>query len=315
MQAYIIRRLALIVPTLFFVTILVFFIVRLVPGDIIDLMIHEQGGTIDRATLEHKLGFDVPIHVQYGNWLWNMLAHGDLGKSLWREVPVTQLLLESFPVSFELGFLAILVAIAIAFPIGILSAMRQDTISDYIGRSVAILFICLPSFWLGTIVIVFPSIWWGWSPQIKLIPFVENPLGNLLQFIIPAVILGMVLSGTTMRMTRTMMLEVLRQDYIRTAWSKGLQERMVILRHALQNALIPVVTIIGMQLPIVIGGSVILEKIFTLPGIGWLLVDAINSRDYTIISGVNVFLATFILFINLGVDLTYSFLDPRVRYR
>jgi peptide/nickel transport system permease protein len=168
---------------------------------------------------------------------------------------------------------------------------------------------------LGTMVMVFPSIWWNWSPSMKYIPFIEDPLGNLGMFIIPAIILGMVLSGVTMRMTRTMMLEVLRQDYIRTAWSKGLRERMVIIRHALKNALIPVVTVIGLQLPILIGGSVILENIFNLPGIGRLMVEVINNRDYTVLSGINLITATIVLLINIGVDLTYAYLDPRVHYK
>lgn len=290
--------------------------IRLVPGNIIDLLVAEQGSTkaIDRATIEHRLGLDVPIYVQYGRWIWSV-SHGDLGNSLWTERPVKEEMYQRLAVSSELGILAILIGIIIALPIGIYSAIRQDTIGDYIGRSIAILFICLPTFWLGTLIVVLPAIWWGWSPPIKLIPFADDPGGNLLQFIIPAVILGMVLSGTAMRMTRTMMLEVLRQDYIRTAWAKGLRERVVIIRHALKNALIPVVTIVGMQVPVVIGGSVILEKIFCLPGVGWLLVDSLAQRDYVVISGINLFVATAVLLINIAVDVTYGYLDPRVHYR
>lgn len=183
------------------------------------------------------------------------------------------------------------------------------------GRSFAILCISVPGFWLGTLVMIYPSLWWGWSPPILLIPFTEDPLGNLQMFIIPAVIMGMLLSGVNMRMMRTMMLEVLRQDYIRTAWSKGLRERVVVIRHALKNALIPVVTIIGLQMPIMIGGTVILEQIFCLPGVGRLLLEAIVQRDYPVVTGVMLFFATAILIINLLVDLTYAYLDPRVSYR
>jgi peptide/nickel transport system permease protein len=225
------------------------------------------------------------------------------------------MIVSKFPVTFELGILSIIVALIIALPIGIFSALRQDSWGDYIARSFAILCIAIPGFWLGTLVMVLPSLWWGWSPPITLITFTEDPIGNLQMFIIPAIILGMSMSGVTMRMTRTMMLEVLRQDYIRTAWSKGLKERVVILRHAMKNALIPVISIVGLQIPIVIGGSVIIEQIFCLPGLGRLILDAVTYRDYSIISGFMLFIGFGIMFINLMVDLTYGFFDPRIHYR
>ena len=205
------------------------------------------------------------------------------------------------------------IAVLIALPIGTYSAIRQDTIGDYLARSFGILALSIPGFWLGTMVVVFPSIWWGWSPPLELIRFADDPLGNLAQYIVPALVLGMIMSGIIMRMTRTMMLEVVRQDYIRTAWSKGLKERMVIRRHALPNALIPVVTVIGFMIPWVIGGSVITETIFGLPGLGHLLLRVINDRDYTVVSGVSMFMAGVMVLANLAIDLTYSFLDPRVR--
>jgi len=219
------------------------------------------------------------------------------------------------PVSFELGLMAIITALSIALPIGIYSAIRQDTPTDYIGRTFAILCISLPSFWLGTMVIVYPAIYLNWTPPMEYVPIAENLGGNLQQFILPGIILGMVLSGSTMRMTRTMMLEVLRQDYIRTAWSKGLTERTIIIRHAMKNAMIPVVTIVGMLFPVLIGGSIVLEKIFNLPGIGRYMITAISMRDYPIISGINTIIATAVLTINLVVDLTYAWLDPRVKYK
>jgi peptide/nickel transport system permease protein len=218
-------------------------------------------------------------------------------------------------VSFELGLLALIIGQLIALPIGIYSAVRQDTVGDYIGRSFAIFCIAVPSFWLGTMAVVFPAKYWGWAPPIEYVPFFEDPLNNLKQFIVPSVILGMVMSGTTMRMTRTMMLEVLRQDYIRTAWSKGLRERIVIFRHALKNAFIPVVTIVGMRLPLLIGGSAVLESIFALPGVGRLIIEVISNRDYPILSGINLIMATVVLLMNLIVDITYAYLDPRVHYR
>jgi peptide/nickel transport system permease protein len=315
LSAYVVRRLLLIIPTLFIVTIIVYLTARLIPGSVIDLMVAEQllADEAQRQALVEDLGLDIPIHIQYVNWLGDLLR-GNLGNSLWTDIPVLEEISGRLPVSVELGLLALIIGQIIALPIGVYSAIRQDSAGDYIGRSLAIVCIAVPSFWLGTMVMVFPALWWGWSPPMKYIPFFEDPMGNIGQFIIPSLILGMVLSGTTMRMTRTMMLEVLRQDYIRTAWAKGLSERTVVLRHALKNALIPVVTIVGMQLPTLIGGSVVLEQIFCLPGIGQYLLKVINQRDYPVISGINIIMATFVLIINLLVDITYAFLDPRIHY-
>jgi len=316
MRAYIIRRLILIIPTLLIVTIVVFFVIRLLPGDILQIMADEQSFQSEKTVeiIKHELGLDVPIHVQYGRWIWGLLR-GDLGNSLWTERPVVDTLMKKLPVSFELGVLALIIGLLLAIPIGIISAVRQDSIGDYIGRAIAITFISLPSFWVGTLVMVLPSIWWHWSPPMEYKSFFENPSQNIVMFIIPATILGMLMSGVIMRMTRTMMLEVLRQDYIRTAWAKGLKERVVIIRHALKNAMIPIVTIVGLRAPVLIGGSVILENIFNLPGIGRLLINRIWDRDYTILSGINLMIATMIMFINLVVDVVYAYLDPRVQYR
>jgi len=318
MRAYVIRRLLLMIPSFFLVTLTIFILLRAVPGDVIDLMVAQSGsaggGEMTRQGLERALGFDAPVHVQYAKWVWGIF-HGDFGKHVWTRTPILDDILHRLPVSFELGFLALVTALVIALPLGIFSAIRQDTGADYVGRTIAILLISVPSFWTATLVVVYPSIWWGWSPEVEYIPLFKDPLRNLAQFIIPAVIMGMVMSGTAMRMTRTMMLEVLRQDYIRTAWSKGLREGTVVMRHALKNALIPVVTVVGIQVPILIAGSVILETIFNLPGIGLLLIQALGQRDYPAISGINVFMATFVLLMNLVVDLTYAYLDPRVHYQ
>jgi peptide/nickel transport system permease protein len=211
--------------------------------------------------------------------------------------------------------MGLIVGQLIALPIGILSALRQDTWADYLGRSFAILCIAVPGFWLGTMAIVFPAIWWGYFPPIMHVPFLEAPLRNIRMFIVPAVILGMAMSGGTMRMTRTMMLEVLRQDYIRTAWAKGLREKVVVIRHALKNALIPVITLIGLWMPVLIGGTVIIERIFALQGMGYLIVDATEFRDYPLMSGVMLLFGVGMVVINLFVDLTYAFLDPRVQYK
>jgi len=317
MRTYIIRRLILLIPTFFLVTIIVFGVIRLIPGDIIDQMIAEHGRItqFSRAELEGILGLDTPIHVQYARWINGIFLHGDIGTSLWDRTPVIEDILVRLPVTIELCILSVIIALIIAFPIGIYSAIRQDTPGDYIGRSIAILFISVPNFWIGTLIIVFPALWWGWMPPIEYKPFFENQIQNLEMFILPAVTLGMLLCGVTMRMIRSMMLEVLRQDYIRTAWSKGLKERVVITRHALKNAMIPVITLVGLQIVPLIGGAVIIEQIFCLPGMGVYLLEGIFSRDYPVITGAVLFIAVIVLLINLFIDLTYGFLDPRVQYK
>ncbi len=319
MRAYIIRRLLLIFPTLFILSILVFLSVRFIPGDVIDVMqarmeVSVVGKSLDREALEHELGLDVPVWVQYGRWMGGILLRGTLGNSLLGHWSVEEKIIGRLPVTLELGVLAILIGLVIALPVGIYSAIRQDTVADLLGRSVAIIGLATPNFWLGVMVMIYPAIWWGWAPPTEWVHFTEDPLGNLWGFLIPSLILGTASAAATMRMMRTMMLEVLRQDYVRTAWSKGLKERAVVIRHAIKNALIPVVTLIGLQLPILVGGAVIMENIFNLPGLGRLLLSALNDRDYPMVSGVNLFFATGVVLLNLLIDLIYPYLDPRVRY-
>jgi len=317
MAAYMIRRVFLVIPTLLILSVLVFGVIRIIPGSIIDLMVTQDAvlKEMDREAIERALGLDQPIHVQYGVWLRDIITKGDLGKSLWRKTSVTGDIITRLPITFELGLMAIIIALVIAFPVGIWSAIRQDTAGDYIGRTFAIAGLAIPNFWIATLVMVFPALWWNWSPPVQYIPFKEDAGANLIQFVVPAIIMGTSMSATTMRMIRTMMLEVLRQDYIRTAWAKGLKERVVVMRHALKNALIPVVTIIGFLIPVMIGGSVIMEQIFTLPGIGRLMVTATFDRDYPVIIGVTMFISVAILIVNLLVDISYAYLDPRIQYR
>ncbi len=315
MQAYITRRLLALLPTLILVSLIVFFCQRLIPGDVIDLMLSQNdlATDLDRAIIEAALGLDQPIYIQYFSWIGDVIQ-GDLGRSLWQNTPVTQQLAETMPITFELGFLALIVALTVAIPIGIYSAVRQDTAGDYVARSFSLLMLAIPGFWLGTLVMVFPSVWWRWSPELEYVPFFEDPLQNLSLMIVPAILLGLSMSAVTMRMTRTMMLEVMRQDYVRTARAKGLSEVAVILGHALRNGLIPVVTLIGLQVPLLIGGAVIMERIFVVPGMGLLLLEAIAQRDYPVVSGVFVVVGFGVLLINLAVDLSYGWLDPKVRH-
>ena len=326
MRAYIIRRLLLVIPVVLVVSFIIFGLTSLMPGDAIDAMLAMSGAEehLDRGMVEHALGLDAPFLVRYGRWLGVVpgmdgsisgLFQGDLGIT-WRErIPLVERIAQAFPVTLELGLMGIIIAQLIALPIGIYSALRQDKWGDYVARSFAIGCVSFPSFWLGTMIIVYPSIWWGYMPPIMLIHFSEDPIGNLQMFIVPALLLGMALGGMTMRMMRTMMLEVLRQDYIRTAWAKGLKERVVILRHALKNALIPVITVIGFQVPILIGGTVIIEEIFCLPGMGRLLISGVNFRDQPLVSGVLVVFSVAMVLTNLMIDLTYGYLDPRIRYK
>ena len=322
MRAYVIRRILLVIPTLFIVTVLVFLSVRFIPGDIIDVMTARmtatQSGTIDEEALKRRLGLDKPVYAQYAKWIGDIVLRGTLGRSLYASslgsATVEQKLAGRVGVTVELGLLAILTGVIIAVPIGIYSAIRQYTVADYAGRMVAIFGLATPNFWLGLMVMIYPAIWWGWTPPLTHVGFSEDPWANLGMLIIPALILGTYLAASTMRMTRTMMLEVLRQDYVRTAWAKGLKERVVVVRHAVKNALIPVVTLVALQLPIIAGGSVIIENIFNLPGLGQLMLVALNERDYPVVSGINLLFASVVVVINLITDLTYAFLDPRIRY-
>jgi peptide/nickel transport system permease protein len=329
MRAYLTRRLLLVIPTLLLVTIIVFMLVRFIPGNVLDMMVAEMSSTSgeelkDIDGLRHALGMDVSIPVQYGRWIgvWPQddgkisgMLQGDFGRSLWTNEPIVDILRQRIPVSFELGLLSMTLTWAIALPIGVFAATRQDSVVDYSGRLFAITMLSMPGFWLATMIIVYPSIWWGVMPNIVYVPFADDPINNLKQFILPAFLTGVAGSAGTMRLTRTMMLEVLRQDYIRTAWSKGLAERTVLIRHAVKNAFIPVVTVIGASLPGLIGGQIIMEQIFALPGMGRVFIDALNQRNYPVISAVNTIIAAIVLLANVIVDISYAWLDPRIRYR
>jgi peptide/nickel transport system permease protein len=310
---YVLRRLLLVLPTMAMVTVLVFSIIRLLPGDIVTLMMSEQGYAGDKAQLEKMLGLDQPFYRQYVTYIGKVFQ-GDLGVSFWTKEPVLEEIMRRLPVSLELAVLAMLFGLLLALPAGIFSAIRQDTWLDYLFRSGAIGGLSIPGFWMATVVIVSASIWWQWVPPMRYTPFARDPVKNLSQFLLPAIILGLALSASVMRMTRSMVLEVLREDYIRTAWAKGLSETVVVARHVLKNAMIPVVTVVGLQLSTLIGGTVIMESIFVLPGMGKFLLDAITWRDYPVIQGINLFLAAGVIALNLAIDLVYGFLDPRIRY-
>jgi peptide/nickel transport system permease protein len=314
MQVYLVRRLLLVIPTLLGVSMVVFLLVRLLPGDAVTMLLQDYAYAKDADEMRARLGLDRPIYVQYVEWIGGV-ARGDLGTSLRNKTPVADDLKDRLPVTAELGALGMLIGLLIAIPIGVLAAVRQDTWADYLGRSTAIGFLAIPSFWLGTLVITLPSVWWGWTPPLRYTRLLDDPEKNLAQVILPAIILGLGLAGILMRLTRAQMLEVLRQDFVRTATAKGLAERAVVFRHTLKNAFIPILTLLGLQVSILVGGTVVLESVFVLPGMGRYLLEAVQYRDYPVIQGLNMVFATVIVLTNLLVDLAYGWLDPRVRYQ
>jgi peptide/nickel transport system permease protein len=312
MTTYVVRRLLLMVPTLLLVSVMVFLIMRLIPGDVVSLMFQDLGYAQSLAEMRARLGLDLPLHQQYLHWMGQLLR-ADLGESLWTQRGVVSVLAERLPVTLELSLLAIAFSVAYGGVTGVIAAIRQDRPADVTLRSLAMAFLSLPTFWLGTLAIVFPSLWLNWSPSIQLVPLSADPLGHLAQFALPAVILGSHLGAPVMRLTRAMLLDALRQDYVRTAWAKGLEARRVILKHALRNAVIPTVTIIGVQVSQAFAGSVVLETLFGLPGMGSLLVEAVAHRDFPMFQSLVLCLALFVMAVNLAVDLLCVVIDPRLR--
>jgi peptide/nickel transport system permease protein len=314
MRQYVLRRVALALPTLFLVSVIVFGMMRLMPGDIATRMVegHAYAPTLD--ALRKDLGLDRPIHVQYLEWIGGILLRGDFGHSFWTRQPILEEFARRFPVTLELALLTIIVSVVIGVATGIVSAVRQDSAADYVSRILAIFALSVPYFGLAVLVVVLPSILWKWTPVWTYVAFTVDPLENLKIMVFPALVFGVTRAGPIMRITRSALLDVLRQDYIRTAWSKGLPERRVVLRHGLKNALIPVVTLIGLQMPLYIGGSVIMEAIFRLPGVGLFFFEALNKLDYPVVQSVNLIIAALVVGLNLAIDLAYAFLDPRIRY-
>ncbi|HYB44386.1 MAG TPA: ABC transporter permease [Candidatus Methylomirabilis sp.] len=313
MKRYLLKRLVVALPSLAIASLIVFTLPRLLPGDAVQLMLEEKAYGKDLDDLRHKLGLDRPIYIQYFQWI-GRVVRGDLGESLWTKRAVSAELARRLPVTMLLGSMAIFFAVLIAIPIGVLAAVRADTLRDYAARSAAILGLSVPGFWLATLVIILPAMWWGWTPNLSFTEFGQDPTRHIAQFLLPAAILGVAAAAAIMRLTRAMLLEVLRQDYVRTAWAKGLREGVVVLKHSLKNAVIPVVTILGIQFAQVFSQTVIIESIFGLPGMGRFLFDAILQRDYPVIQGINLLVVSIIVILNLIVDMLYAVLDPRIRY-
>lgn len=317
MQRYILRRLVTLVPILLGVSLVTFALIHLIPGDALDALIGTQYALTEEqaAALRRYFGLDKPLHEQYWTWLTSAVR-GDMGYSIRTGKPVLPEILSRFPLTLELTLLATVVAILVGLPIGILSAVRANSSIDLFGRFFALAGLSIPNFWLGTLVILILSLYFRWLPNTGgYVDFLEDPVTNLKQLILPALTLGMAMAASVMRMTRSSMLEVLRQDYVRTARSKGLTQRAVIWGHSLRNALIPVITMVSIQMGYLLGGTVIVEEIFSLPGVGRLTLTAIYQRDYAVVQAAILFIAFNFVVINMLADVAYGFANPTIRYQ
>ncbi|MGE3271063.1 MAG: ABC transporter permease [Chloroflexota bacterium] len=315
MRTYVLKRSLSLIPTLVGVTILVFLMVRMIPGTVVDQIL----GAEARATEETKaqmrafFGLDQPLHIQYARWAVG-LVQGDLGNSWRMGLPVSQLIGNGLGVTLQLTAGALLIALLVGIPLGILSAVKENTALDHIARIASLFSLSIPIFWQAAMLILALSLWFNWVPPVEYASPIKDPVANLKQMILPCAVLGTVVAAQVMRMTRASLLEVLRLDYIRTARAKGLSEKFVVSRHAFKNSLIPIITVVGVQIGYLLGGAVVTEEVFTLPGVGRLVLNAVYQRDYPLIQGTILFIAALFMLSNLLVDLCYAYLDPRIRY-
>lgn len=317
MQQYIFTRVLLVIPTLFGVAILIFLLLRVVPGDIVELKYAGTGTYVPQETLDierARFGLDKPVWRQFAEWVWGVMR-GDLGTSMWTGRPITQEVSIRFQLSLQLAIMATVIATLLAIPLGTIAALKQDTWVDYIVRVFSIAGLAVPSFWLGILIILLLLNLFQWLPPLFFTPFFDDPWKNLSQLSLPALAVGYRYSAVATRMTRSSVLEVLREDYIRTARAKGLQERLVVTRHALKNAVLPVITVIGLEFAFLLGGLVVTEQVFNLNGLGLLFVESISRRDYTMTQALVLLVAFVYIFVNFIVDILYAWLDPRIRYR
>ena len=316
MSRYLLRRLGLLVPTLLGISVLVFVLMRFIPGDVVQVMLgtEAQLGPEQRQTLYRLFGLDAPLHVQYLRWLGDLLR-GDLGVSLRTAEPVTIVIAGRLPITLELAILTALLSWVLAVPLGVVAAVRRRGVLDAIAHLVGLVGLSVPNFWLATMLLLVTSLYLRWQPAgVEWTSPLRDPLTNAQQMLLPVLSLSGALVAVVMRMTRSAMLEVLGQDYIRTARAKGVREALVLARHASKNAAIPVVTVMGIQVGYLLGGAVVVELIFGLPGIGWMILNGIYQRDYPLVQGGVLFVAVVFVIVNLLVDLAYAYLDPRIRY-
>ena len=314
MGKYFVKRVLLLIPTILLVCVIVFILMRMIPMDAVATLqqkLSANGNYVDEEYVRQLLGLDKPAVQQFFIWIGDVLR-GDLGDSYFDHTTVNSILANKLPVTLELGILSLVITNLISIPLGLFCAARQDSISDYTIRVISTILIALPVFWIATLVLIYPNLWWGWAPTVTYVPIWEDPIQNLSMFLLPALLSAIGQAGIQMRTIRTMTLEVMRQDYIRTAWAKGVPERRVLFKYAFRNSMIPIITMIGGSVAMMIGGNVVMENIFNIPGLGQAMVAALNSRDYPIVQGCVLVLSLFVMCINLIVDLAYKWIDPRV---
>ena len=314
MGKYIVKRILLMIPTFLLVCVIVFALMRLIPGSAVDAIVmklYAAGVSADRASIEATLGLDKPAITQFFIWV-SQVIRGDLGDSLFQYQPVSEIILSRLPITLELGILTVLLSCIIAIPAGLICATRQDSIADHVLRVISILLLSVPVFWIATMVLIYPAIWWRYSPPTTYVSFFVDPFENMRMMFIPALLGAFGQSGMLLRTVRTSTLDVMRQDYVRTGWSKGLPERKVVLKYAFRNSMIPVITQIGGSISSMVGGSVVLESIFGIPGMGQTIITALNNRDYPLVQGCVIVFSLFVMIVNLIVDIAYKWIDPRV---
>ena len=316
MLRYTINRVLLMIPTLLGVAVLVFFLLRVVPGDVVEIKLRGDGGNVSQETIElerKRMGLDKPLLVQFGEWMVGM-ATLDFGKSMWTERPVIEEIALRLELSLQVALMATFFAVLLAVPMGTAAALFRDTWIDYVVRILTIGGLSIPSFWFGMLIMLTLLAFFNWLPPITFTPIYVDPLANLTQLVWPAMAVGYRYCAVVARMIRSSLLEVLNEDYIRTARAKGVFEKLVISRHALRNALLPAITVIGLEFTFLIGGLVVTEQVFNLNGIGQLFVQSVSRNDFTLIQGMVMLIAAFYVFVNLGIDLLYAVFDPRIRY-
>lgn len=314
MGKYLVKRILLLIPTILIVCAIVFALMRMIPGDAVDVIVNrmtQSGQVVDEQTVRAQLGLDVPAFQQFFNWMGDILR-GDLGDSFFQYDSVWNIISRQLPISLELGIITLILANLISIPLGLFCAAKQDSIPDYVIRIIAVVLMALPMFWLATLVLFYPAQWWGYAPPVVYVSFFEDPIANLQMFLVPALLGALAQAGMQLRTVRTVVLDTMRQDYIRTAYAKGVKQRAVLFKHAFRNAMIPVITIIGGSIAALVGGNVILENIFNIPGIGQQLVTALGQRDYPMVQGCVLIMSIFVMIVNLVVDIAYKWIDPRV---
>ena len=316
MVKYVIKRVLLLIPTIFIVCAIVFALMRMMPGDAVDIIMvrmRNAGKTVDEDSVRAMMGLDVPPVQQFFRWFLGVLR-GDLGDSFFQSDSVSQIIFRQLPISLELGLISLILANLISIPLGLFCAAKQDSVADYLLRIFAVFFMSVPMFWLATLVLYYPAKWWNYAPEITYYSIWSHPVKNMSMFLVPGILGALGQAGSQLRITRTMVLDTLRQDYIRTAYAKGVKQKDVLFRHAFRNAMIPVITIIGGSVGALVGGNVILENIFNIPGIGQQLVTALGYRDFPLVEGCVLIMSLFVMIVNLIIDLAYKWIDPRVSF-